>query len=52
MVSNGPMLPWKSLRRANYRNYPNDLRPSKLARFMADILGAIGESRCRSCCSR
>ena len=43
MVSNSPMLPWKSLRRANYRNYPNDLRPSKLARFMADILGAIGE---------
>lgn len=43
MVSNSPMLPWKSLKRANYRNNPDDLLPSGLARFMSDVLGAIGE---------
>ena len=28
MVSNSPFIPFKWLKRAHYRNFPNDLRPS------------------------
>ncbi|AEF42891.1 DUF3556 domain-containing protein [Hoyosella subflava] len=43
MVSNSPSTPFKSLKRAHYRNYPNDLRPSKLAHFMAHVNGTAVE---------
>ncbi|MBB3038239.1 DUF3556 domain-containing protein [Hoyosella altamirensis] len=43
MVSNSPSMPFKSLKRAHYRNYPNDLRPSKLAHFMAHVNGTAVE---------
>jgi hypothetical protein len=35
MVSNSPVLRWRRLRRAMYRSFPDDLRPSALARGMA-----------------
>ena len=35
MVSNSPTLPFKWIKRAHYRDFPNDLRPSHLATFMA-----------------
>jgi hypothetical protein len=35
MVSNSPFLRWRRLRRAMYRRYPDDLRPSKLAHALA-----------------
>jgi hypothetical protein len=42
MVSN---TPWsqKFARRAHYRDFPNDLRPSKLALFMAHVGGTTAE---------
>ncbi|WP_338751806.1 DUF3556 domain-containing protein [Janibacter alittae] len=42
MVSNAPFTP-KSLKRAHYRSLPEDLKPSKLAWFMAHILGTTAE---------
>ncbi|MEM9460674.1 MAG: DUF3556 domain-containing protein [Myxococcota bacterium] len=38
MTSNSPILRWPWLRRRMYRNYPEDLRPSRLA----EILGHAG----------
>lgn len=35
MVSNGPLTPFRWLRRRMYRDYPRDLRPSALARAAA-----------------
>jgi Transmembrane protein of unknown function (DUF3556) len=35
MTSNGPLTRWQWLRRRMYRSYPDDLRPSRLASFMA-----------------
>jgi hypothetical protein len=35
MTSNGPFTRFAALRRAMYRNYPDDLRPSRLATAMA-----------------
>jgi hypothetical protein len=35
MTSNGPLTRFPSLRRAMYRDFPNDLRPSKLANWIA-----------------
>jgi len=35
MTSNSPLLRWQSLRRAMYRQFPDDLRPSHLASVMA-----------------
>lgn len=35
MTSNGPFTRFEWLRKAMYRDYPNDLRPSKLAEAMA-----------------
>jgi len=43
MVSNAPFNPSKKLRLAHYRNAPDDLRPSKLAWFMAHIGGTSVE---------
>lgn len=43
MVSNAPFNPSKRLRLAHYRNAPEDLRPSKLAWFMAHIGGTTVE---------
>ncbi|MFP6684837.1 MAG: DUF3556 domain-containing protein [Polyangiaceae bacterium] len=35
MTSNSPVLRWQKLRRAMYRHFPDDLRPSRLASVMA-----------------
>ena len=43
MVSNSPLIPFKWLKRAHYRNYPDDLRPSHLACFMAHVPGSVVE---------
>lgn len=43
MVSNSPTIPVKWLKRAHYRNYPHDLRPSHLATFMAHGPGSFVE---------
>lgn len=43
MVSNSPAIPFKWLKRAHYRNFPEDLRPSHLATFMAHGPGSIVE---------
>ena len=43
MVSNSPTLPFKWVKRAHYRDYPNDLRPSHLATFMAHGPGTVVE---------
>jgi hypothetical protein len=43
MVSNSPLIPFKWFKRAHYRNYPNDLRPSHLASFMAHVPGSVVE---------
>ena len=43
MVSNSPTMPIKWLKRAHYRNYPDDLRPSHLATFMAHGPGTVVE---------
>jgi hypothetical protein len=42
MVSNTPYT-FKWLRRAHYRNFPRDLRPSRLADFMAHVNGTTVE---------
>ena len=43
MVSNSPALPVKWLKRAHYRNYPDDLLPSHVATFMAHGPGTVVE---------
>ncbi|MBN3455622.1 DUF3556 domain-containing protein [Mycobacterium sp. DSM 3803] len=43
MVSNSPTIGLKWLKRAHYRNYPHDLRPSHLATFMAHGPGSFVE---------
>ncbi|GAC57699.1 hypothetical protein GOHSU_23_00450 [Gordonia hirsuta DSM 44140 = NBRC 16056] len=43
MISNTPWIPFKSLKRSNYRNFPNDLRPSRFASFQAHVLGTVVE---------
>lgn len=43
MVSNSPTIPFKWLKRAHYRNFPHDLRPSHLATFMAHGPGSFVE---------
>ncbi|MFT4126339.1 MAG: DUF3556 domain-containing protein [Gordonia sp. (in: high G+C Gram-positive bacteria)] len=43
MVSNSPCMPFKSLRRANYKDFPNDMRPSAFAHFMAHGPGSFAE---------
>lgn len=43
MVSNSPTMPLRWLKRAHYRDFPNDLRPSHLATFMAHGPGTVVE---------
>jgi hypothetical protein len=43
MVSNSPTLPFRWLKRAHYRNYPEDMRPSHLATIMAHGPGSFVE---------
>jgi uncharacterized membrane protein YkgB len=43
MFSNSPAMPFKWLKRAHYRNFPHDLRPSHLASFMAHGPGSVVE---------
>jgi Transmembrane protein of unknown function (DUF3556) len=43
MVSNSPAVPFKWVKRAHYRDFPNDLRPSHLAGFMAHGPGTVVE---------
>ena len=43
MVSNSPSLPFRWLKRAHYRDFPNDLRPSHIASFMAHGPGTVVE---------
>ena len=42
MVSNSPSLPFKFLKRAHYRDFPRDLRPSRVADVMAHVGGHHG----------
>lgn len=43
MISNTPWLGSKSLKRMNYRNFPEDLRPSRTATFQGHVLGTVVE---------
>lgn len=43
MVSNSPTMPVKAVKRAHYRAFPDDLRPSHLAKFMAHGPGTVVE---------
>ena len=43
MVSNSPFNPFRWLKRAHYRDFPDDLRPSRLAGFMAHVGGTAVE---------
>lgn len=43
MISNTPWLPLRSIKRANYRNFPEDLRPSGFASFQGHVLGTVVE---------
>lgn len=43
MVSNSPCVPSKWVKRAHYRDFPRDIRPSKLATFMAHVGGTTVE---------
>ncbi|MGV9564129.1 DUF3556 domain-containing protein [Streptomyces sp. NPDC003480] len=43
MVSNSPCVPGKWIRRAHYRDFPRDLRPSRFATFMAHVGGTTVE---------
>jgi len=42
MVSNSPSVPFKWVKRAHYRDYPRDLRPSELASLMAHVTACPG----------
>jgi hypothetical protein len=43
MVSNTPWLPVKTIKRLHYANFPTDLRPSKGAKLLSHVIGAMGE---------
>lgn len=43
MVSNSPFIPFKWLKRAHYRDFPRDMRPSRVAGFMAHVNGTFVE---------
>ena len=43
MVSNSPSMPFKWVKRAHYRDFPRDLRPSRVADFMAHVAGTTVE---------
>ncbi|MGF0315464.1 DUF3556 domain-containing protein [Nocardia fluminea] len=43
MVSNSPAMPFRSIKRAHYRDFPCDIRPSRVASFMAHVGGTAVE---------
>ncbi len=43
MMSNTPWLASKTIKRLNYRSFPTDMRPSKLASFMGHGMGTLVE---------
>jgi uncharacterized membrane protein YkgB len=43
MVSNSPAIPFKWLKRAHYRDFPRDMRPSRVADLMAHVAGTTVE---------
>ncbi|WP_280248634.1 DUF3556 domain-containing protein [Nocardia abscessus] len=43
MVSNSPGVPAKWIKRSHYRDFPRDLRPSKVASFLAHVGGTTVE---------
>lgn len=43
MVSNSPCIPSRWFKRAHYRDFPRDIRPSGLAQFMAHVGGTCVE---------
>ncbi|RDH74219.1 DUF3556 domain-containing protein [Mycolicibacterium moriokaense] len=43
MVSNSPLIPFRWVKRAHYRDYPHDLRPSRTADVMAHVMGTTVE---------
>lgn len=43
MVSNSPAVPFKAIKRAQYRDFPRDLKPSRVAGFMAHVNGTFVE---------
>ena len=43
MVSNTPWVPSKAMKRMNYKNFPQDLRPSHNASLLAHIGGTVVE---------
>ncbi|HEY5858446.1 MAG TPA: DUF3556 domain-containing protein [Aldersonia sp.] len=43
MVSNSPAMPFKAIKRAHYRDFPRDLKPSRIAGFMAHVNGTFVE---------
>ena len=43
MISNTPWVVLKSVKRAHYRRYPEDLRPSRMASGIAHVLGTLVE---------
>ena len=43
MVSNTPWVPFKAMKRANYENFPDDLRPSHYGNLLAHVGGTVVE---------
>ncbi|MGV9820594.1 DUF3556 domain-containing protein [Nocardia xishanensis] len=43
MVSNSPAVPFRWFKRQQYRDFPRDLRPSKVASFLAHVGGTTVE---------
>jgi uncharacterized membrane protein YkgB len=43
MVSNSPLVPFRFFKRAQYRDFPRDLRPSRVADSMAHVAGTTVE---------
>lgn len=43
MVSNSPGIPFKSIKRAHYRDFPRDIRPSRAADALAHVGGTTIE---------
>nr|WP_271209111.1 DUF3556 domain-containing protein [Rhodococcus wratislaviensis]GLK33567.1 hypothetical protein GCM10017611_04090 [Rhodococcus wratislaviensis] len=43
MISNGPFIPFKWFKRAHYRDYPRDIRPSRVASVVAHGAGTAVE---------
>ena len=43
MVSNSPSMPLKWIKRAHYRDFPRDMRPSRVADVMAHVNGTFVE---------